>query len=99
MAAVQERVLERLARGDPDPRLAHLIAYTVFHEDMHGEAFTYTRQTLGYPAPVLSAPRGEPATSHGGGLTGDVDIAGEPWTSVQRPRTASSSTTRSGLIP
>ena len=26
----------------------------VFHEDMHGEAFTYTRQTLGYPAPRLS---------------------------------------------
>src|SRR5262249_10506369 len=26
----------------------------VFHEDMHTEAFTYTRQTLGYPAPVFS---------------------------------------------
>ena len=76
MAAVQERVLERLAQGDPDPRLAYLIAYTVFHEDMHGGAFTYTRQTLGYPAPVLSAPRAEPSTSHRGGLTGDVDLPG-----------------------
>jgi gamma-glutamyl hercynylcysteine S-oxide synthase len=76
MAAVHERVLEHVARGDPDPRLAYLIAYTVFHEDMHGEAFTYTRQTLGYPAPVLSAPRAEPATSHRGGLTGDVSIPG-----------------------
>src|SRR5260370_20871259 len=24
------------------------------HEDMHGEALTYTRQTLGYPAPKFS---------------------------------------------
>ncbi|MCL4729615.1 MAG: DinB family protein, partial [Planctomycetes bacterium] len=29
----------------------------VFHEDMHDEAFTYMRQTLGYPAPSLSVPR------------------------------------------
>ena len=26
---------------------------TTFHEDMHDEAFTYTRQTLRYPAPCL----------------------------------------------
>src|SRR5262249_37569963 len=28
---------------------------SVFHEDMHAEAFSYTRQTLGYPAPRLHA--------------------------------------------
>jgi iron(II)-dependent oxidoreductase len=76
MAAVHERVLEQLARGDPDPRLGHLVAYTVFHEDMHGEAFTYTRQTLGYPAPVLSAPPAVAPPSPGGGITGDVSIPG-----------------------
>jgi gamma-glutamyl hercynylcysteine S-oxide synthase len=53
MAEVHERVLERLARGEPDPQLAYLVAYTVFHEDMHGEAFTYTRQTLAYAPPPL----------------------------------------------
>src|SRR5262249_52330434 len=32
------------------------------HEDMHGEALTYTRQTLAYPAPRLSSdePQGPP---------------------------------------
>ena len=43
MAAVHDRVLDRLAAGDPDPRVAYLVAYTVFHEDMHGEAFAYPR--------------------------------------------------------
>ena len=27
--------------------------YAVFHQDMHNEAYTYTRQTLGYPAPEI----------------------------------------------
>ena len=55
MSAVHERVLEHLSRGEPEARLAYLVAYTVFHEDMHDEAFTYTRQTLGYSAPRLSS--------------------------------------------
>jgi iron(II)-dependent oxidoreductase len=76
MAAVHERVLERLARGDPDPRLAYLIAYTVFHEDMHGEAFTYTRQTLGYRSPLPTSGRGAPSLSPVGGRAGDVFIPG-----------------------
>ena len=28
----------------------------LFHEAMHAEALAYTRQTLGYPAPVISDP-------------------------------------------
>lgn len=38
-------------------RLRYLITYSVFHEDMHTEALTYTRQTLGYPAPQIDMPR------------------------------------------
>ena len=76
MAAVHEQVLEQLARGEPDPRLGYLIAYTVFHEDMHGEAFLYTRQTLGYSAPVLTAPPSGASVPSGGGVTGDVSISG-----------------------
>jgi iron(II)-dependent oxidoreductase len=45
---------------------------SVFHEDMHDEAFAYTRQTLGWPAP--HAIRSENAEA--GACPGDVAIAG-----------------------
>jgi len=69
--AVRDGVLERLRRA-ADPELLYLTLYAVFHEDMHGEAFTYTRQTLGYPAPRLPAEAIEPA----GPLPGDVEVPG-----------------------
>lgn len=45
------RVLERLEREGATPHLVYFIQLAVYHEEMHCEAFTYTRQTLGYPAP------------------------------------------------
>lgn len=33
---------------------AYFLQLALFHEDMHAEAITYTRQTLGYPAPRLT---------------------------------------------
>jgi REP element-mobilizing transposase RayT len=54
MADVQTEVLERLARR-PTAEDAYFTLLAIFHEDMHTEAFTYTRQTLGYPAPRLDA--------------------------------------------
>jgi gamma-glutamyl hercynylcysteine S-oxide synthase len=53
MRTVQERVCARLADGTDDPRRDYLAQYALYHEDMHTEAFTYTRQTLGYPAPAI----------------------------------------------
>lgn len=50
-AAVRDRVIELLDRTPLNDRLAYFVKLSVFHEDMHCEAFTYTRQTLGYPAP------------------------------------------------
>jgi iron(II)-dependent oxidoreductase len=47
---VEEQVLERLAQG-PRADEVHFTLLSVFHEDMHAEAFTITRQTLAYPAP------------------------------------------------
>lgn len=48
----------------------------VFHEDMHDEAFTYMRQTLGYGPPPLTVPH-DPAPE-AGPLPGDVEVpAGE----------------------
>ena len=78
LARVEEQVLERLA-GRPDPEEAYFTLLSVFHEDMHGEAFTYTRQALGYPVPRLSgcdagAP-GEPDGPWGG----DAPVAGGPF--------------------
>jgi iron(II)-dependent oxidoreductase len=51
---VRDRVLDRLARGTPSKDDVYFTLLSVFHEDMHTEAFTYTRQTLGYRAPALS---------------------------------------------
>src|SRR6185436_9752090 len=55
MRAVRDRVLDRLAADPGRGDLQYLALYSVFHEDMHDEAFTYTRQTLGYPPPPAFA--------------------------------------------
>lgn len=70
---VRERVSAALRDGD-DERRDYLAQYAVFHQDMHNEAYTYTRQTLGYPEPVVGGP--VPAVSDAGGLAGDVAIPG-----------------------
>jgi len=48
--AYRDEVLERVVRGleDIDP---YFVELALRHELMHAEAFHYTRQTLGYPAP------------------------------------------------
>jgi iron(II)-dependent oxidoreductase len=70
LAVVRDRVLDALARG-LDDQLRYFTQLAVFHEDMHGEAFAYTRQTCGMtsPVPVVAAP---PA----GALAGDVRVPG-----------------------
>jgi iron(II)-dependent oxidoreductase len=73
MRNVRDRVLDRLQREEPDPRLLYLALYTVFHEDMHDEALTYTRQTLGYPAPQRAADR---RGAEAGPLPGDASVPG-----------------------
>jgi iron(II)-dependent oxidoreductase len=81
MNQVQERILDVVQRG-PTEEETYFILLSVFHEDMHGEAFLYTRQTLGYSRPHLSPP-GKKAKSHtegnskgAGPLLGDVQIPG-----------------------
>jgi gamma-glutamyl hercynylcysteine S-oxide synthase len=61
--------LEALGTAPDEGAYFHRLA--LFHEDMHGEAFVYTRQTLRYPAPpLLGSPAGE------GPLPGDVEVPG-----------------------
>src|SRR5262249_33281434 len=77
MKQVQERILDVVQRG-PTPVETYFILLSVFHEDMHGEAFLYTRQTQGYPGPRLPVgPMHQRGGSDGAGpLPGDVHIPG-----------------------
>jgi iron(II)-dependent oxidoreductase len=72
-AAEVLRAVERNLAGPPLERAAfELHELALFHEDMHGEAFVYTRQTHGYPPPPGSAPH----RPGGGPLPGDVEVPG-----------------------
>ena len=51
---VLERVVERLGREPENEQLRYFVRLVTFHEDMHAEAFYYTRQTLGYEDPFFS---------------------------------------------
>jgi len=68
--AVRERVVERVERG-LDERLRYFVQLVVFHEDMHDEAFLYTRQTLGYREPA-----GSGSGRGSGSVDGDEEFAG-----------------------
>ncbi len=82
--AVKERLLEALAEPGASDLLAYRATYATFHEDMHGEAFLYTRQTLADPAPELGRPGGPgeapaetvPDLEASGPLPGDVEVPG-----------------------
>jgi len=67
--AYRDEVLERLlGRIDEDNR--YFVELAVRHEEMHAEAFHYTRQTLGYPAPGQGPDFSEKL------LPGDVELQG-----------------------
>ena len=53
LRTVLDRVVELLRDEPADETLYHAL-YATLHEDMHTEAITYTRQTLGYAAPELA---------------------------------------------
>lgn len=75
LSSVRDRVLERIERSRLTERDRYFIKLAVFHEDMHTEAFTYARQTLGYPPPVF--PDVKPSeTGQADGLTDDAEIPG-----------------------
>jgi iron(II)-dependent oxidoreductase len=78
MQRVFERVVDRLGSHEPDGDETYLHLLSVLHEDMHGEAFTYMRQTLEYPEPQLSITREKSnALQVGGGpWPGDIEIPG-----------------------
>jgi iron(II)-dependent oxidoreductase len=91
MSEVEKRVLDRLHMGSLDDSLRYFVLLTIFHEDMHTEAFTYTRQTLGYPMPPLTIgfPAGDLGMFRrgliGGPLSGDVEVPGGLFQLGARP--------------
>ncbi|MFQ5881092.1 MAG: selenoneine synthase SenA [Candidatus Methylomirabilales bacterium] len=78
MQQVLDRILERLGSIDLGEEEIYFHRLVASHEDMHGEAFTYTRQTLGYPRPRLTTLREEVSAGQlsSGPLPGDVGIPG-----------------------
>jgi ergothioneine biosynthesis protein EgtB len=52
VSRVLEATLAALARAEDDDEGLYLYRLALFHEDMHAEAFSYMRHTLGMPAPA-----------------------------------------------
>jgi iron(II)-dependent oxidoreductase len=75
LTAVQRRVLEVVDRG-PGQDGTYFVLLSLFHEDMHGEAIGYTRQTLGYAAPALGSARPDEGALGSGPCPGDVEVPG-----------------------
>ncbi len=73
---ILDRLLRRLgAAHEPNADEAYFHQLIVFHEDMHGEAFIYTRQTHGYaPPPFLQGATSPPQPSDG--AAGDAAVPG-----------------------
>jgi iron(II)-dependent oxidoreductase len=77
LEAVRDNVLDRVASSNLNERDVYFILLSIFHEDMHNEAFTITRQTLGYAAPRFSAiTKAKQIDSSGGPVAGDVTFPG-----------------------
>src|SRR5262249_22450580 len=72
--SVRDGVVDRIAHSSFSEQDAYFVLLSVFHEDMHDEALTITRQTLGYPAPTMAIGRiEEPPAAH---LAGDATVPG-----------------------
>ena len=72
LARVLDRVLERLECEPENSVLRYFAELAACHEEMHCEAFTYTRQTLGYAPPRIAI---HPSAREGP-WPGDVPVAG-----------------------
>ncbi len=78
MEKVLDRVLDGIAARQLTEKELYFLRLVIFHEDMHGEAFTYMRQTLAYPPPfgTSNASGFQIGDDIGGPWPGDVEIPG-----------------------
>ncbi|NKB19126.1 MAG: ergothioneine biosynthesis protein EgtB [Alphaproteobacteria bacterium] len=73
---IRDLIIERLGSDElATVENSYFTQLTAFHEDMHDEAFTYTRQTHGYPPPLF-VEEVPVAVDDAGPYPGDVDIPG-----------------------
>jgi iron(II)-dependent oxidoreductase len=75
LARVRDAVLEALS-AEPTPAVLYHALYSVYHEDMHGEAFTWTRQTHGFPAPPTVSEEAGDGPSRRATPAGDAEVPG-----------------------
>lgn len=76
MEEIRDAIIDRLGDADmASVRDSYFTQLVVFHQDMHNEAFTYTRQTHGYPAPDIGAVDQMPAVD-AGPYPGDTNVPG-----------------------
>ena len=73
---VRDAILDCLRSGKLSDDLRYFNLLAIFHTDMHNEAFTYTRQTLGYPRPRLGGVPDGSLSANGGPLPEDAEIPG-----------------------
>jgi iron(II)-dependent oxidoreductase len=77
LCEVRDLILAALQYDEQVERLSYFVRYTTFHEDMHNEAFTYTRQTLAYPPPRFSdAAIPQTTASQTFPMVGDAEVPG-----------------------
>ena len=77
LCEVRDLILAALQYDEQLERLSYFVRYTTFHEDMHNEAFTYTRQTLAYPPPRFSdAAIPQTTASQTFPMVGDAEVPG-----------------------
>jgi ergothioneine biosynthesis protein EgtB len=62
---VLDRALDKLTRAESDDDALYPYRLVLAHEDMHGEAFAYTLQTLGVALPAQLAEQRMPAWAQG----------------------------------
>jgi iron(II)-dependent oxidoreductase len=86
-----ERMLARAEDAARMPNAPYFYALALFHEDMHGEAMVYTRQTLGYAWPLVrQAHHDEGVAHHDEGVAhhdelGDARVPGGTYTIGSTP--------------
>lgn len=93
---VRAALAERVAGATLTSEQAFAVLMAVAHEDMHGEAFCWTRQTLGLPpAPLDAAP---PTDADAGPLEGAVEFGRGTFELGAAPRGAAALATPGGFV-
>jgi gamma-glutamyl hercynylcysteine S-oxide synthase len=76
MRTVADQTIAELVKPGVTDVIKHFARYAIHHYDVHTEALTYTRQTLGYPAPALAGLSGTRPRDTAAAVSGDVPAGG-----------------------